>query len=469
MQLRDYQQDLLQRTKNALKTNKSVLFQLPTGGGKTAVLTELVCDAVANGLRVNVIVHRDELVSQVAASLVRRGLQPFVVNAKASRYVPHDARVFVSMVQTLAKRSVIPVDLIVIDEAHHAVSPTYQNIIDATKPKYLVGCTATPERLDGKGLHDVFDELVQGLSPHELIEQGWLVPSDIYACPLAYEPKEKSCGDFTNAASRDVMQASVLHGDVIASWQAYATNKQTIAYAVSVDLAEQYASEYQAAGVVAECVSARTDKRTRGNIVNRFRSGQSRVLINVAIVTEGFDVPACECVQMLRPTASLALYLQMVGRVLRPAKNKTKAIILDHAGNVLRLGYPEQPRRWSLDGSRARAQSELPPLFDVEGLPEMDGEGTRAIQHNRFVRLVPTRLAVTNVLPARLRHLVGLAVERLGDVAGAVYGWREWLREGGQPTVAIAEEYARQHGLSDDWGAHQMVGYKFSRTHIHNS
>lgn len=461
MILRDYQQRIFDDVRKALATNKSVLFQLPTGGGKTAILTELVASAVAVGMRVNVVVHRDELVAQVAASLVNRGLQPFAVTAKASRYVPREARVLVSMVQTLARRDVGSVDLLVIDEAHHAIADSYTNVIAKSDAKYIIGCTATPERLDGKGLHNVFETLVQGIEPHELTEQGWLVPVDIYACPPEYEPLEKRGGDFTAEAARAVMEASVINGDVISSWQEYANDMQTIAYATTIDLAERYAEEYRSVGVTAECLSSRTDARSRKYIMDKFRANELRVLINVAIVTEGVDVPTCECVQMLRPTASLALYLQMVGRVLRPAKNKHKAIIIDHAGNVQRLGHPAQPRRWSLDGARVREASELPPLYEVEDLPEFGNTKTDEIRHNKFVRLIPRFLASVDAVPARLRHLQSVAAGRVNAIAAANYAWREWRTEGNEPTLAIARAYAERFGLADDWATTQMVQHKF--------
>jgi superfamily II DNA or RNA helicase len=238
--------------------------------------------------------------------------------------------------------------LIIIDEAHHATAGQWARILDHWPDAYRLGVTATPCRLDGCGLRSAFDAMVLGPSVADLIFTGYLSPARIYAPPVVADLSgvRRRAGDYANDQAAAAMDRPTVTGDAIAHYQRLAAGQQAIAFCCNVAHAVSVCDAFKTAGISAALLLGGTGDRDQ--VVADFAAGIVRVLVTVDVVSEGFDVPAASCAILLRPTQSLGLYLQQVGRVLRPAPGKDAALILDHVANVTRHGFPDDPREWSL-------------------------------------------------------------------------------------------------------------------------
>jgi superfamily II DNA or RNA helicase len=258
--------------------------------------------------------------------------------------------------------------LIIIDEAHHATAGQWARILDHWPDAYRLGVTATPCRLDGCGLRSVFDAMVLGPSVADLINGGYLSAARIYAPPVVADLSgiRTRAGDYANDQAAAVMDRPTVTGDAIAHYQRLAAGQQAIAFCCNVAHAVSVCDAFKTAGIAAELLLGGTDNRDQ--VVADFAAHRTRVLVTVDVVSEGFDVPAASCAILLRPTQSLGLYLQQVGRVLRPAPGKAHAMILDHVGNVLRHGFPDDARDWSLDDRMRRTRGT--PAPSVRTCPE---------------------------------------------------------------------------------------------------
>lgn len=340
LRLRPYQADLQRSVFHEMQQGaRKILAVLPTGGGKTAVFASMAGKAQAKGSRVWFLVHRRELLDQTLETFERFE-------------IPRD-RVRIDMVGSVNRRldELEAPDLIVFDEGHHAVARTWERIAEAYPSTYLIGLTATPARLDGKPLGKIYESLVVGPSTADLIREGYLSRYKIIgdAVSLNLAGVQTTRGDYDLAEVAKRMEGVKVFGDVVASYLNYAKGLQGIYFCPSVEFSEQMAARFRAAGIPAEHFDGKTPKRKRRELVEDFRAGKIRILTNVDLIGEGFDMPACDVVGQLRPTQSLALYLQQCGRSLRPRPGKT-AIIIDHVGNFIRHGTPSDPRVWSLHG-----------------------------------------------------------------------------------------------------------------------
>jgi superfamily II DNA or RNA helicase len=331
-----------------------------TGGGKTCILATIAAAAAAKGNRVLILVHRRELIHQARSKLQWIGLEHGVI---AAGIATSDAPVQIASVQTLARR--LPrmdwqPGLIIIDEAHHATAGQWARILDHWPDAYRLGVTATPCRLSGEGLGSAFDAMVLGPSVANLTSAGFLSPARIYAPPVVADLKgiRSRGGDYANDQAAAAMDRPTVTGDAIAHYQRYAGAQQAIAFCCNVKHAVSVCDAFKTAGITAELLLGGTQNRDQ--VVADFAAHRTRVLVTVDVVSEGFDVPAASCAILLRPTQSLGLYLQQVGRVLRPALGKDAAIILDHVGNVHRHGFPDDPRDWSLDDRLKRSRGAGP-------------------------------------------------------------------------------------------------------------
>jgi DNA repair protein RadD len=364
--LRAYQDELYAQAKAAVASRvRRVLIQSPTGSGKTVLIAKMLHTAASKGHRAWFNVHRRELVKQSLLTLSRAGdLSPGVC---AASFPPNrGALVQVCMVSTLRKRRVLLPDpsLIVWDEAHHSAAATWDEIHAAYPKAIHIGLSATPERLDGRGLSKYFDKLIVGPSVAWLIEQGFLSSYKLFAPTIPDLGGVHSvAGDFNKKELSAAMAKSTVTGDVITHYKRLASGKRMVLFAWSVESSKALAEQFNAAGIRAEHVDGDTDPTTRDGAMERFISGETLVLTNVDLFGEGVDVPAIEAVALLRPTQSLSLYLQQVGRALRPAPGKEHAIILDHAGNCRRFGLPDDEREWTLEGrKKGRASSDAVPI-----------------------------------------------------------------------------------------------------------
>jgi superfamily II DNA or RNA helicase len=361
--LRDYQTNAVEQLRDAFKAGKRApLLVLATGGGKTVVFSEIARAASARGNRVLILVHRAEILKQCSRALRNAGTEHGIIAAGSE---PTTHTVQLASVFTAARRTerMTAPDLIVIDEAHHAAAGSWAKIIAAFPTARIVGVTATPERLDGRGLGvqngGFFDAMIQPIKTSDLVARGFLAKPRIFASASDFDTSNvrRIGGDFNAADLETVANRREIIGDIVAHYSRVCPNEPAIAFAVSIAHAQAIAAQFVAAGYRSEVIEGAQDDATRQRLVNSLASGALHVLVSCDLISEGFDVPVVRAAILARPTASLGLALQQMGRALRPAPGKPDAIILDHAGNVKRHGFPDDDREWSLDaGRRARAR-----------------------------------------------------------------------------------------------------------------
>ena len=367
VELYPFQQELLERSLSALTPAKArVMLQLPTGAGKTEIAGALLKELLSVWTKAAWLTHREELAEQTVARLRQNwsiGAMSLTEGWYTETPAPHIPEgVAVLKAQTVTRRnkdysgvwrSYSDRDLLVIDEAHHAPASGWERAIEQW-PGRVLGLTATPWRLDkNKGFKPLFKTLIPGPQTQDLQDLGFLAPSRVFAPP----PSDRivggntfgSNGDYTPGGIEKATDRPIMTTRAVLYWQEKASNRPTIAYAVSVDHARNLACEFNKAGVRAAVILGETERRERDEAIAGFRDGGVEVLVNVAVATEGFDLPDASCVMITRPTQSLALYLQMVGRGLRPKADGGDSLILDLAGNAEEHGLPETVRRWSLD------------------------------------------------------------------------------------------------------------------------
>lgn len=359
LKLRDYQLDLMSRVRDMLRRHRAVICQSATGSGKTALAVYMMARAQERGLRSMFCVHRRELIDQTSHALWNQTLQHGLIMPGRSKS-PMLAQV--ASIQTLVRRlDQYPApDLIVIDEAHRAAAPTYQRIMAAWPGARVVGLTATPRRTDGRGLREAgFTSIVCGPPTSWLIEEGWLSDYVVYAPgqpAVDLSGVHTSMGDYVRDELAAAVDKPTITGDAIREYQRHAAGRRAIVFCVSRKHSRHVCEQFRASGISAEHVDGDTPDADRRDRLDRFRRGETLVLCGVDLFIEGLDIPQVEASILLRPTKSLIVHLQSIGRVLRPSDGKDRAIILDHVANTLRpeLGLPDDPRDWTLDGRTSR-------------------------------------------------------------------------------------------------------------------
>lgn len=335
--LRDYQIDIVDKTRNALKDGfKAPLIVLPCGAGKTAVFAWMASQSQANGKIVWFLVHRQELLNQTEETFKKFD-------------IPTD-KILIGMVQTVANHleKYPKPDIIVFDEAHFSAAKTWGKIIEAYPEAYRIGLTATPCRLDGKPLGEIYDKMIVGISTEELIETGKLSKYKYMSVPLINTKKMRTTAGDYNIADIEKEFKPTVYADVIKTYKQQADGKKSICYCPTIEISERTAEEFNQAGIHAVHFDGTTPKKQREQIISDFRAGEIKILCNVDLISVGFDVPDCECCILLRPTQSVALFIQQSMRALRPLPGKV-AVILDHVANYQRHGLPDMARDWSLD------------------------------------------------------------------------------------------------------------------------
>jgi DNA repair protein RadD len=314
--------------------------------------------AVERGNRVLIMVHRQELLKQASRSLSSLGIQHGLI---APGFSGERDPVAVASVQTLdrrLKKTAIDFDFVIIDEAHHVGATTWARVLSHFPNAKLLGVTATPIRLDGKGLGidtgGIFDDLVTGPNISELIEGGFLVPPVVYAYPneIDLTGVKRSKGDFL---ARDVatrVDKPVITGCAVDHYSRLSPGEPAIAFCASLNHATHVTEQFRRAGYNSEVIHGGLPDGERQEMISGLASGRIHVLTSVDLISEGTDIPICSVAILLRPTASVGLYLQQVGRILRTAPGKTRGLILDHVGNCLKHGLPDDDRQWTLKGMR---------------------------------------------------------------------------------------------------------------------
>jgi len=347
--LRPYQLDAIERTRAEIRSGrKRVVIVAPCGAGKTSIACSIIESAVAKGNRAIFVAHRKELVGQASARLDSIGIDHGIIMADHERYNP-ECQVQVASVQTLIRRDHPQAQLVVFDEAHLSISKSWLAIVESYKDAVILGLTATPYRGDGKGLHHIFDGMVVVAQPRELVPD-YLMDPRIFAPDKPDLRKIRTVrGDYDETQLAGVMMAAQLVGNAVDQWVKIASGVRTLVFAVNVAHSLALCDRFRTAGVAAEHIDATTPAAEREATLTRLRSGETRVVCNVGILTTGYDLPELGCVSLARPTQSLVLALQMIGRVLRPSAGKSAPIILDHGGVVHKHGHPLDERDFTLD------------------------------------------------------------------------------------------------------------------------
>lgn len=329
-QLFDYQQDLVKRARNALaKGHKGALIVSPPGSGKSIVISEIARLTTLKGGHVLFFVHRQELVSQIKDSFKQQNVD-----------LSHCTIMTVGKVANRLKVLPKP-NLIIVDESQHSRAKTYLKIFNYYSGVPRLGFTGSPWRLSGKGFKDIYSAMVKGPTTKWLIEHHKLAPFTLYGYQLGQSEllKRGSTGDYTNKSMDDYAH-SIIHGDIVESWLKFANKKKTIIYCHSTSFSKIVAQQFKDAGINAVHVDAKTPPEKRKGIMSDFKQGKIKILCNVDLVSEGFNVPDCSCVVLLRPTQSLVVYLQQAMRSMRYQLNK-HAVIIDQVGNFQRFGLPD--------------------------------------------------------------------------------------------------------------------------------
>lgn len=375
--LRDYQQTSVEQTRGALRHYRSVLLQSPTGSGKTAMASYMLNNVQARQKRGFFICHRRELIDQTAKTFDKIGIDYGYI-AAGMRY-DHYKSIYICSIDTLKNRlgKVQAPDFCVWDEAHHVGAAGWSRVKSAYSSSFHVGLSATPQRLDGKGLDEQFDYLVPGPSVEWLIEQGYLAKYKLFSVPGAdMTGVHTKMGDFVKSESAAVMDKPSITGDIIKHWRKLAADKLTIGFAVSVAHSQHIVAQFNAAGIPAAHLDGTTEKAERARVLKDFALGKIRVVFNVGLFAEGFDIAANSgidvtvgCVIDAAPTQALGAWLQRCGRALR--KQDGHAVILDHSGNALRHGMPCMDREWTLEGrKKGQRRSDNEETLPIRQCPE---------------------------------------------------------------------------------------------------
>jgi len=365
LELRPYQAEAIQSLRTGLAGG--VLRQMlygPTGCGKTALSVGLVKGARLKGKRVAFLANRIQLVEQASATFNAYGIAHGVIQGSNSRREYEN--VLVCSIQTVAKRGLPEVDFIIIDEAHGvAGSKEYRGIIETFAGKPVIGLSASPfakglgkvyEKLGGP----LFERMVVAASIRELIDDGYLVDCDIYApsepdlTGLKQVKNRFGEMDFSDMDVGQAVDKPELIGDIVSHWFRLARGTPTVVFASNIAHSKHIVEQFLAAGVRAEHIDCYDDTEDRRATLKRFASGETTVISNSALLAEGWDAPFCQTLILARPTRSLIRYVQMAGRVLRPADGKTRALILDHSGTVKHLGFPTDDLPLDLDNGKPK-------------------------------------------------------------------------------------------------------------------
>ena len=450
MKLREYQEDLLERLFRAYNDGFSApCIVLPCGGGKSVITAEIARRFTHERLRVLFLVHRRELCEQIENTF--RG---YGVNMDFCE---------IMMVQTATRRlsKIKRPALIITDENHHSLANTYRRIYDYFRGVKRVGVTATPERMGGQGLRDVNDILIEGVTPKWLIEHHYLSDYRYFAPKIELPKFHIKRGEYDQNEIKRYFEknANIIYGDAVKHYRRIADGKQAICYLPNVEFSKYMAAQFSADGIAAAHIDGDTPKAVRGDIIERFRAGEIRILCNVDIISEGFDVPDCACSILLRPTKSLILFIQQSMRCMRYREGKT-AVIIDHVNNVAEHGLPDFDREWSLDGRPKRKGAApvktCPECFatvplSVEICPHCEHAFTPKKRKDREVDKY-FQLVELNRAEEERKHRVS-----------------KYLTPGECQNADELKIYAKQHGYKPGWVYFQLKARGFFRDGNRNS
>lgn len=363
--LRDYQQLAKEKIFSKWNCVDNILYQMPTGTGKTRLFTSIIRDINVWGLRHNInyriliIAHRSELIEQSSRSLDKYHIKHGVLAGTMKDKRDLTQAIQVASIQTIihpSNRCLIEglqFDFIIIDEAHHAVANSYQKLWKFCPNSKKLGVTATPWRMNNSGFAQIFDAYIPSMSIKEFIQKGWLAAYQYYSIPSDSEIIKSIAsirdfdieGDYKSSVLTQVFDTSKIRAQLYNSYAKNALGKKGIIYSISREHSEHICSQYRSHNIAIENIDSETPAKTRENIIKAFKNGEIDIIVNVDIFSEGFDCPDIEFIQLARPTKSLVKYIQQVGRGLRKNGNK-RCVILDNVGMYSRFGLPDEERDW---------------------------------------------------------------------------------------------------------------------------
>lgn len=463
--LRPYQEDTIARLRVSLAKHRRVILRMPTGAGKTVVATFMAKGTADRKKRVIFTCHRSEILHQIGETFKKSDV-PYGIIAAGHYPNPYEP-IQIASIDTLKSRidRIVEPHLLIVDESHHVAATGWSRVVDefAKSGSLVVGLTATPWRLSGEGLGRWFKDIVHGPEVSWLIQNGYLSDYRLFAPPAPDMSEVHSkMGDFVKSEVEEIVDKPQIVGSAIEHYLRVARGKKAVVYCVSIKHSQHVAAQFTAAGVAAEHVDGETDPSERKAILRRFGAGQTSVLTNCDLLGEGLDISALinmdvtiECIILLRPTKSLTLHLQQIGRGLRAKEDP--AIILDHAGNTQRMqrlygaGMPDDIYDWSLDDRKRRKKTD----------PDDGNENVQTRQCKfcfyvfRPAPACPSCGAVVEINPRDIKQVAGELVEIDKTLLR-----QERMREQGSATTLdelIAVGKSRGYKNPNAWAQHLLA------------
>jgi len=462
MELRNYQQELLDAVRvEAVAGKKKIIMVLSTGGGKTAILFEIARLAVEKGGKVLMLVHRRDLAFQTADKFAEYGLDTGIIMSGVDLELNKPVQIAsvwtykrrLDLDSTEFNKFFIDASLILLDECHKSLSPTYEKVLKHYDDKILIGVSATPCLGSGAAMGAVYDSLVDKIPITRLIDEKYLVPCVYYGGTEADMTNVKTVrGDWDIKELGERSDKPKLIGDIVSNWFRIASDKQTIVFAVNRSHGKHLFNAFQDKGINAQYLDAHSPDELRAEVLKAFANQEIQMIVNVALFQEFLDAPITGCVVIARSTKSLGLWRQCVGRGLRPhpESDKKELIVIDHGGCCQRLGFVDEPVKWTLDGKVAykkkKPKKKEKPLFECEMCRFMHRQeqcpqcGWRISQYGKKVAAIEADLQELKKPKAKKKYTM--------DEKQAWYGMFEHMRlEKGYKPGWTANQYRGKFGV----------------------